>query len=170
MPQLVPLTDPVSEEVTEPSVVRHFFALKDGDTFLVADASGDVLGESDGLFRNDTRVLSGFRLTLGGVSLHYLAGFGGGPKMVFPGVASRAGAAANHKRALGPLPPGGLHPGCGPGRIEGNPVAEDIAQAAAVDPAQVSLHVVKKNEYRVASVARVSLCRCRVLEIGNTPE
>jgi glycogen debranching enzyme len=66
MPQLVPLTDPVSEEVTEPSVVRHFYALKDGDTFLVADASGDVLGESDGLFRNDTRVLSGFRLTLGG--------------------------------------------------------------------------------------------------------
>jgi nickel-dependent lactate racemase len=86
-----------------------------------------------------------WRLTLGGVSLHYLAGFGGGPKMVFPGVSSRAGAALNHKRSLGPLPPGGLHPGCGPGRVLGNPVAEDIALAAAKDPAQASLHVMKRN-------------------------
>jgi nickel-dependent lactate racemase len=86
-----------------------------------------------------------WRLTLGGVSLHYLAGFGGGPKMVFPGIASRAGAAANHKRSLGPLPPGGLHPGCGPGLVHGNPVAEDIARATALDPPQAALHVVKQN-------------------------
>jgi len=86
-----------------------------------------------------------WRLTLGGVSLHYLAGFGGGPKMVFPGVASRAGAAANHRRSLGPWPPGGLHPGCGSGVIAGNPVAEDIAHATALDPAQATIHVVKLN-------------------------
>src|SRR5262249_24545446 len=94
---------------------------------------------------NERYTAANFRLTLGGVSLHYLAGFGGGPKMVFPGVASRAGAAANHKRSLGPLPPGGLHPGCGPGLIEGNPVAEDIAQATALDPPEAAIHVVKQN-------------------------
>jgi len=94
---------------------------------------------------NEHYARADWRLTLGGVSLHYLAGFGGGPKMVFPGVASRAGAAANHRRSLGPLPPGGLHPGCGSGVIAGNPVAEDIAHATALDPAQGTIHVVKQN-------------------------
>lgn len=53
-------------ETGEPRVPFRLFALKDGDTFLVADAYGDVLGDGDGLFRNDTRLLSRFRLTMGG--------------------------------------------------------------------------------------------------------
>ena len=42
------------------------YALKDGGAFLVADALGDVTGDNDGLFHDDTRVLSRFRLTIGG--------------------------------------------------------------------------------------------------------
>ncbi|HTZ78839.1 MAG TPA: amylo-alpha-1,6-glucosidase [Stellaceae bacterium] len=44
----------------------RLFALKHGDTFLVADAFGDVIGDGDGLFRQDTRVLSRYRLALDG--------------------------------------------------------------------------------------------------------
>ena len=44
----------------------RLFALKHGDTFVVADSTGDVVGEADGLFDNDTRILSLFRLTLAG--------------------------------------------------------------------------------------------------------
>ncbi|HWE07075.1 MAG TPA: glycogen debranching N-terminal domain-containing protein, partial [Rhizomicrobium sp.] len=44
----------------------NLFVLKQGDTFLVADVFGDVRGEADGLFHNDTRVLSRLRLLLGG--------------------------------------------------------------------------------------------------------
>jgi glycogen debranching enzyme len=51
--------------------LRHF-ALKHGDTFLVANACGDILGEGDGLFHDDTRVLSRFRLWLGGKALSLL--------------------------------------------------------------------------------------------------
>ena len=50
------------------------FVLKQGDTFLVADIFGDVTGESDGLFRNDTRVLSGLQLLLGGQRPSLLGG------------------------------------------------------------------------------------------------
>jgi glycogen debranching enzyme len=50
----------------EPRVPLRLFALKHGDTFLVADAFGDILGDGDGLFRDDTRVLSHFRLRLDG--------------------------------------------------------------------------------------------------------
>lgn len=45
---------------------RPLFALKHDDVFVVADAFGDILGNGDGLFRDDTRVLSRFVLTLGG--------------------------------------------------------------------------------------------------------
>ena len=53
-------------ETAEPRVPHRLFALKDGDTFLVADAYGDILGTADGLFRDDTRLLSHFRLLIGG--------------------------------------------------------------------------------------------------------
>jgi glycogen debranching enzyme len=45
-----------------------FFALKYEHMFLVADAIGDVLGRSDGLFKDDTRILSRFELTVGGAA------------------------------------------------------------------------------------------------------
>jgi glycogen debranching enzyme len=38
------------------------FTLKDGNTFLLADALGDIQGSDDGLFLNDTRMLSRFEL------------------------------------------------------------------------------------------------------------
>lgn len=41
------------------------FALKHEDCFVVADAHGDIRGAGDGLFRNDTRVLSLMRLYVG---------------------------------------------------------------------------------------------------------
>lgn len=42
---------------------RH--VLKDGDSFLVANGYGDIANDSDGLFVNDTRLLSGYELALG---------------------------------------------------------------------------------------------------------
>jgi len=45
---------------------QRLYVLKEGDTFVVADAVGDVTGEGDGLFQNDTRLLSTFRLLVNG--------------------------------------------------------------------------------------------------------
>jgi glycogen debranching enzyme len=41
-------------------------SMKDGDTFLVFDPWGDLRGGADGLFCNDTRILSRWRLLVGG--------------------------------------------------------------------------------------------------------
>ncbi len=38
------------------------YTLRDGDAFLLADALGDIQGSDDGLFNNDTRVLSRFEM------------------------------------------------------------------------------------------------------------
>src|SRR5512142_871403 len=40
------------------------FTLKDGDTFLLADALGDIQDREDGLFTNDTRILSRLELSI----------------------------------------------------------------------------------------------------------
>src|SRR5688500_1200172 len=42
------------------------FTLNDSNTFLLADALGDIHGGSDGLFTNDTRMLSRFELDIAG--------------------------------------------------------------------------------------------------------
>ncbi|SEJ05819.1 amylo-alpha-1,6-glucosidase [Paraburkholderia diazotrophica] len=48
--------------------------LKSGGTFIVNDPLGDVTGHDDGLFVNDTRVLSQLRLTFGGRAPSLLSG------------------------------------------------------------------------------------------------
>lgn len=52
-------------DAVEPRVPLRLYTLKDDNTFLVADAFGDVVGDVDGLFHNDTRALSRFCLTVG---------------------------------------------------------------------------------------------------------
>lgn len=71
-------------------------------------------------------------VTLGTVRHHYFAGFGGGPKMVFPGVAGYEEIQANHSMVVTAAEDGRLvrHARCEPGRLRGNPVAEEIAAAA----------------------------------------
>ncbi len=59
----------------EPSLsTRRFIALKQGDMFAVADAFGDMNGTDDGLFNDDTRILSRFRLLLSGAQPSLLSG------------------------------------------------------------------------------------------------
>jgi nickel-dependent lactate racemase len=110
-----------------------------------ADAEGESVGETSAgtpvaLARDYLE--AELRMAIGGTSFHYFAGYGGGPKLVFPGLATRPGVLANHRLALGPLPPGGLAEGCEPGRTAGNPVAADIAEAETLAAPEISLHLV----------------------------
>ena len=50
----------------EADSLERLMALKDADTFLVADGWGDMAGGADGLFDSDTRVLSRLVMTVGG--------------------------------------------------------------------------------------------------------
>ena len=87
-----------------------------------------------------------WRVLLGEISWHYFAGFGGGRKLVFPGLGEPAGIAQNHRRAIILPEDASADPGdvgidqvcwqerCGPGRLAGNPVHEDLEEAVALAP------------------------------------
>ena len=67
-------------------------------------------------------------LLIGGVTEHYFAGFGGGPKLLVPGCACYETIRQNHSLSIDPAVPG-MHPGCFEGNMDGNPVQEDIREA-----------------------------------------
>ena len=68
-------------------------------------------------------------LAIGGMLPHYFAGFGGGPKLILPGCASRASIMLNHAMTIHPVYD--YPPGCASGVIEDNPIIEDIIDAVS---------------------------------------
>lgn len=74
------------------------------------------------------------RICLGNIEYHYFAGYSGGAKAIMPGVSTRAAIQANHCRMV-------LPEACA-GRLEGNPVREDIEEAANMVGVDFILNVV----------------------------
>lgn len=68
-------------------------------------------------------------LPVSAVSFHYFAGFGGGRKMIMPGMAARDSILRNHRLSLKGNPDEGLSEGCRAGNLEGNPVHQDMVSA-----------------------------------------
>ena len=74
------------------------------------------------------------RICLGNIEYHYFAGYSGGAKAIMPGVSTRAAIQANHSRMVEPA-------ACA-GKLAGNPVREDIEEAAAMVGVDFILNVV----------------------------
>ncbi len=74
------------------------------------------------------------RICLGNIEYHYFAGYSGGAKAIMPGVSTRAAIQSNHCFMVRPE-------ACA-GRIAGNPVREDIEEAAAMVGVDFILNVV----------------------------
>lgn len=77
----------------------------------------------------------------GSVVPHYFAGFGGGRKALVPGLAGAATIAQNHRLNLHPLEPR-LNPDVRICKLDGNPVAEDLLEAARFHPPDFIINTV----------------------------
>jgi len=107
-----------------------------GDRHCDDPVAHEALGKAPGLgtVRVDRAVARADKLVLvGAVSFHYLAGFGGGGKLLAPGCADRETALAIHRRCLADPGPG-RHPQAAPGVLDGNPLQEAIGQVLALAP------------------------------------
>ena len=86
------------------------------------------------------RILTGF------IEPHFFAGFSGGPKMVMPAVAGLQTVMRNHgARMIG-------DPNATWGVTEGNPIWEEIRQAALMAPPTFSLNVTINKQHEITGV------------------
>lgn len=74
------------------------------------------------------------RICLGNIEYHYFAGYSGGAKAIMPGVSTRAAIQNNHSYMI-------REEACA-GRLSGNPVREDIEEAAAMVGVDFIINVV----------------------------
>jgi nickel-dependent lactate racemase len=89
------------------------------------------------------RLLAARTLVLiGGITPHYFAGWTGGLKGLVPGAAGSPTITANHRLAVDPRRPSGLHLACREGGLRANPVALDLVEAASRAPAPFLVNVV----------------------------
>ena len=84
------------------------------------------------------------RIALGNIEFHYFAGYSGGVKAIMPGVSTPAAIQSNHKLMIRPE-------SCA-GRLEGNPVREDIEEAGRICPVDFILNVVLDEHKNIVKV------------------
>ncbi len=65
-----------------------------------------------------------FKICLGNIEFHYFAGYSGGAKAIMPGVSTPEAIQANHRMMVSP----DAHAG----KLEGNPIREDIEEAGNI--------------------------------------
>jgi lactate racemase len=87
----------------------------------------------------------------GSVVPHYFAGFGGGRKALVPGLAGAVTIARNHVRSLHSTEPR-LHPHVQTCVLDGNPVAEDLLEAAQLHPPAFIVNTVLGQDGTIAGV------------------
>ncbi|MGI6358689.1 MAG: nickel-dependent lactate racemase [Bacillota bacterium] len=92
------------------------------------DQSGLVMvgttSRGNDVWLNRIAVEADLRILTGAVSVHPFAGFGGGRKALFPGVAGYESICRNHALMM--------HPKAKPGILAGNPVHEDLMEGVAM--------------------------------------
>ena len=89
-----------------------------------------------------------YLVTFGAISHHYFAGYGGGRKLLFPGLGQREAIYHNHGLFLDQQRRT-LASGCQSGRLTGNPLAEDLAEIENRRPADLAIHGILDSRGRV---------------------
>ncbi len=90
-------------------------------------------------------------ITLGGILHHYFAGFGGGPKLLVPGIAGYKTARKNHSLTIDDS--GNFNQLCRDGNLDANPVYEDIIEAIRMLEHVFSINLVIDMNDNVVHIA-----------------
>jgi len=102
------------------------------------------------LIRRDI-IKAGFLITFGAISHHYFAGYGGGRKLIFPGLGYRKSIYHNHGLFLDPERQT-LSSDCQSGVLDENPLAEDLAEYETFRPADLAIHGILDSKGNVCDL------------------
>ncbi len=101
------------------------------------------------------------RICLGNIEYHYFAGYSGGAKAIMPGVSTRDAIQSNHSRMV--------EQAAAAGRLEGNPVREDIEEAAQMVGVDFIVNVVLDEHKKIVHASAGDVVKahregCRYLD------
>ncbi len=138
-------------EMTEAELVHHLGSRVFRDYRIVqsqADRAGDFLyagttGLGNRLLVNRAVLNAGLRITLSEIDAHYFAGFSGGRKAILPGTCVRESIIANHRLVFDDN--GKRDPTVELGRLAGNPLAEELAEAQRMVGVDFAVNIVNNN-------------------------
>jgi nickel-dependent lactate racemase len=85
-----------------------------------------------------------FIITTGVIVPHYFAGFSGGRKSILPGICGRKTIDANHSKMI--------HPNSRAGNLRGNPVHEEMQEAAEKVGVDFNLNVVTNEDHKIIEI------------------
>ncbi len=91
---------------------------------------------------------AGLIITFGAISHHYFAGFGGGRKLLFPGLGEKQAIYHNHSLFLD-RDTRLLATQCQPGVLKDNPISEDLEEINAMLPPYLSIHGILNSKGEV---------------------
>lgn len=90
-------------------------------------------------------------ITFGAISHHYFAGYGGGRKLIFPGLGEKSAIYANHGLFLDRTTRR-LAEKCRCGVLAQNPLSEDLAEVETHRPADIAIHGILDSRGRVCDL------------------
>ena len=90
-------------------------------------------------------------VTFGAILHHYFAGFGGGRKLLFPGLAAYGSILQNHRLFLD-FENRKLNEGCQSGNLDDNPLARDLEEIDTLLPNRLEIHGILNSEKEVCEI------------------
>ena len=87
-------------------------------------------------------------ITMGPICHHYFAGYGGGRKLIFPGCGEKESIYRNHGLFLDSNKKK-LSPGCYPGNLDNNPVADDLFEIESYLSADLAIHGLQDSHGKI---------------------
>jgi len=118
-----PTEDEVKAKVGEEVLGRVKVSIHDADDPTHLTLMGTT-SRGTPCWINSTVAEAGFKIGVGTINPHYFAGYGGGPKIVLPGVSGRETVRKNHVLMR--------DPNSQEGKTHGNPVWEDMLETARI--------------------------------------
>ena len=109
-------------------LIKDLGKLKNGNRLLVNPIVSDI----------------DFIITTGVIVPHYFAGFSGGRKSILPGICGRKTIEANHARMV--------HPDARAGNLKGNPVHQEMQEAAEKVGVDFNINVVTNEHYEIIEI------------------
>jgi len=112
---------------------------------LGTTSRGTSVRIEESLFQHDLLI------TFGAILHHYFAGYGGGRKLLFPGLGAYESILENHRLYLdfGARTPAA---GCASGKLDGNPLAGDLEEINGLLPPRLEIHAILNSMKQVCEL------------------